>query len=64
MRREGFELTIGKPRVVTKEVDGVLNEPFERVTVDIPEEFVGNVTALLSQRRGSKIGRASCRERV
>ncbi len=55
MRREGFELTIGKPRVVTKEVDGVLNEPFERVTVDIPEEFVGNVTALLSQRRGSML---------
>jgi GTP-binding protein len=55
MRREGFELTIGKPRVVTKEVDGVLNEPFERVTVDIPEEFVGNATALLSQRRGSML---------
>ena len=55
MRREGFELTIGKPRVVTKEIDGVLNEPFERVTVDIPEEFVGNVTALLSQRRGSML---------
>jgi GTP-binding protein len=55
MRREGFELTIGKPRVVTKEIDGTVHEPFERVTVDIPDEFVGNVTALLSQRRGSML---------
>jgi len=55
MRREGFELTVGKPRVVTKEIDGKVHEPFERATIDIPEEFVGNVTSLLSQRKGSML---------
>ncbi|MBO0826290.1 MAG: translational GTPase TypA [Streptosporangiales bacterium] len=52
MRREGFELTVGKPQVVTREVDGKLQEPFERVTIDVPEEFVGVVTQLLGLRRG------------
>jgi GTP-binding protein len=52
MRREGFELTVGKPQVVTKEVDGVLHEPIERMTIDIPEEFVGAVTQLLAGRKG------------
>ena len=41
MRREGFELTVGKPRVLTREVDGVVHEPVDRVTVDVPEEFMG-----------------------
>ena len=52
MRREGFELTVGKPEVVTKEVDGVLHEPVERLTVDIPEEHVGAVTQMMGSRRG------------
>ena len=52
MRREGFELTIGKPQVVTKTVDGKLCEPFERLTVDIPEEYLGAVTQLLAMRKG------------
>ena len=41
MRREGFELTVGKPQVVTREIDGKLHEPVERMTVDVPEEYVG-----------------------
>jgi GTP-binding protein TypA/BipA len=52
MRREGFELTVGKPQVVTREIDGKLHEPFERVTIDVPEDFVGVVTQLLGLRRG------------
>ena len=52
MRREGFELTVGKPQVLIKEIDGVRQEPFERLTVDVPEEFSGTVTQLLSERRG------------
>ncbi|MDN6427054.1 translational GTPase TypA [Acidipropionibacterium jensenii] len=52
MRREGFELTIGKPQVVTREIDGKLNEPFERVTVDAPEEFMGTVTQMMGLRKG------------
>ncbi len=53
MRREGFELTVGKPEVVTRTIDGKLHEPTERVTVDIPEEHVGAVTQLLGERRGT-----------
>jgi GTP-binding protein len=52
MRREGFELTIGKPQVVTKIVNGVVQEPFERLTVDVPEEYLGAVTQLLAVRKG------------
>lgn len=52
MRREGFELTVGKPQVVTREIDGKLNEPFERVTVDCPEEFMGAVTQMMGLRKG------------
>ena len=52
MRREGFELTVGKPQVLTKIVDGALHEPAERVTIDIPEDHVGAVTQLLGERRG------------
>ncbi len=52
MRREGFELTVGKPQVVTKEIDGKLNEPMERMTIDIPEEHLGAVTQLMAQRKG------------
>ncbi|MDX6647005.1 MAG: GTP-binding protein, partial [Miltoncostaeaceae bacterium] len=52
MRREGFELTVGKPQVVTREVDGRLSEPVERVAIDVPEEFLGVVTQLLALRRG------------
>ena len=52
MRREGFELTVGKPQVVTKLVDGARHEPFEHVTIDVPEEFLGAVTQLMAQRKG------------
>ncbi len=52
MRREGFELTVGKPQVVTQIVDGKLREPFEKLTVDIPEEYMGVVSQLLGMRRG------------
>ena len=52
MRREGFELTIGKPQVVTRTVDGVLEEPYEYLTVDVPEEYLGAVTQLLAVRKG------------
>jgi GTP-binding protein len=56
MRREGFELTVGKPEVVTREIDGARCEPMERVTVDVPEEHVGTVTTLLATRKGSMLG--------
>ncbi len=52
MRREGFELTVGKPQVVTKEIDGVVHEPFERLSIDVPEAYVGVVTQLLGLRKG------------
>ncbi|MFU0804413.1 MAG: translational GTPase TypA [Pseudoclavibacter caeni] len=52
MRREGYELTVGKPQVVTKEVDGKTYEPVERLTIDVPEEHLGAVTQLLGERRG------------
>lgn len=52
MRREGFELTVGKPEVLTREIDGVLHEPMERLIVDIPEDVVGSVTQLLAVRKG------------
>ncbi len=52
MRREGFELTVGKPQVVTKTIDGKVHEPVERLTIDVPEDFVGVVTQLLGLRKG------------
>ncbi|BBY52756.1 GTP-binding protein [Mycolicibacillus koreensis] len=52
MRREGFELTVGKPQVVTRTIDGKLHEPFEHLTVDCPEEFVGSITQLAAARKG------------
>jgi GTP-binding protein len=52
MRREGFELTVGKPQVLTREVRGRLSEPVERVTIDVPEDYVGVVTQLLALRKG------------
>ncbi len=52
MRREGFELTVGKPQVVTRTIDGKLHEPIERLTVDIPDDYVGTVTQLMGLRRG------------
>ncbi|MFC7404983.1 translational GTPase TypA [Georgenia alba] len=52
MRREGFELTVGKPQVVTRTVDGVRQEPMERMTVDVPEEYLGTVTQLMAARKG------------
>jgi len=52
MRREGFELTVGKPQVVTKEINGKLHEPTERLTIDAPEEYLGSITELLAVRKG------------
>jgi GTP-binding protein len=52
MRREGYELTVGRPTVVTREVDGKVHEPVERLSVDVPEEYLGAVTSLLAVRKG------------
>jgi len=52
MRREGFELTVGKPQVVRREIDGKTHEPVERMSVDAPEEYVGVITQLLALRKG------------
>ncbi|EYT50141.1 translational GTPase TypA [Brachybacterium muris] len=52
MRREGFELTVGKPTVLTRQIDGVVQEPVERMTVDVPEEYLGTVTQLMAARKG------------
>ncbi|MEU6850989.1 translational GTPase TypA [Actinacidiphila alni] len=52
MRREGFELTVGKPEVVTKEINGKLHEPIERMTIDSPEEHLGAITQLMASRKG------------
>jgi GTP-binding protein len=52
MRREGFELTVGKPQVVTREINGKLHEPVERVAIDVPEDYLGVVTQLVALRKG------------
>jgi GTP-binding protein len=52
MRREGFELTVGKPQVLTKEIDGRVHEPVDRLTIDVPEDYLGVVTQLLALRKG------------
>ncbi len=52
MRREGFELTVGKPQVVTREINGKRHEPVERLSVDVPDEYVGALTQLLATRKG------------
>ena len=59
MRREGFELTVGKPQVVTKLVDGKVNEPMEHMTIDVPEEYLGGVTQLLAARKGRMVNMAN-----
>ncbi|WP_233531063.1 translational GTPase TypA [Antrihabitans sp. YC2-6] len=55
MRREGFELTVGKPQVVTRTVDGKIHEPFEELIVDVPEEHLGGITQLLAARKGKMV---------
>jgi GTP-binding protein len=55
MRREGFELSLSKPRIITRNVDGVLSEPLELAVVDVPDEYVGVVTEKLSARRGKMV---------
>ena len=55
MRREGFELTVGKPQVVTRTVDGKLHEPYEELTIDSPEEHLGAITQLLANRKGKMV---------
>ncbi|MGA1837882.1 translational GTPase TypA [Herbiconiux sp. 11R-BC] len=56
MRREGYELTVGKPQVVTKQVNGKTHEPFEHLTIDAPEEYLGAITQLLAARKGRMDG--------
>jgi GTP-binding protein len=55
MRREGYEMTVGKPQVVTREMGGVVHEPFERLTIDAPEEHLGVITQLLAVRKGRMV---------
>ena len=55
LRREGFELTVGRPEVVTREIDGKLNEPVEALTIDIPDDYVGVVTQLVALRKGRMV---------
>ncbi|HKQ42745.1 MAG TPA: translational GTPase TypA, partial [Pseudonocardia sp.] len=55
MRREGFEMTVGKPEVVTKTIDGKLHEPFEQLSADVPTEHLGAVTQLLASRKGELV---------
>jgi GTP-binding protein len=52
MRREGFELTVGQPHVLIRQIDGHRNEPFERLSIDVPEDYVGVVTQMLALRKG------------
>ncbi len=52
MRREGFELTVGQPQVVTREIDGKVHEPVERLAIDVPEDYVGVITQMLALRKG------------
>src|SRR3954471_14115978 len=59
MRREGYEFALGMPEVVVKDVDGVLSEPIERVSVDVPEQYVGSVTTRLGERRGKLVKMAN-----
>jgi GTP-binding protein len=59
MRREGFELTVGKPQVVTKTIDGKLHEPFEALTIDCPQDHVGAVTQLMAARKGRMVEMAN-----
>jgi GTP-binding protein len=60
MRREGFELTLGPPRIITKEMDGTTHEPLELVVIDVPEEYVGVVTEKLTSRRGRVVKLQGC----
>jgi len=55
MRREGFEMNVGKPQVVTREIDGKLHEPVESVSIDVPEEYLGAVSQLLATRKGQLV---------
>ena len=55
MRREGFELTVGKPQVLTREIDGKLHEPVERASLEVPEEYLGTITQLLAARKGRMV---------
>ncbi len=55
MRREGFEMTVGKPQVVTREIDGKVNEPIERVAIDVPDDYLGVVTQMMALRKGTLV---------
>jgi GTP-binding protein len=59
MRREGFELTVGKPQVVVRQVGGKVHEPYEHLTIDSPEEYLGAITQLLAARKGRMEGMAN-----
>jgi len=55
MRREGFELQVSQPRVIIKEIDGVRNEPFEELTIDVPDEYTGNIIETIAKRKGMMV---------
>ena len=55
MRREGYEITIGQPQVITKEIDGRKHEPYENLVVDVPAEYSGRVIDLVTQRKGEML---------
>ena len=59
MRREGYEMQLGNPEVVTKEIDGVVNEPYELVVIDVPDSFIGIVTERLGERRARMVKMAN-----
>jgi GTP-binding protein len=64
MRREGYELQVGQPRVITKDIDGVKHEPFEILSIDLPEEYSGRVIDLVTQRKGRMMSMEMKMERI
>ncbi|MFN8207354.1 MAG: translational GTPase TypA [Bacteroidales bacterium] len=64
MRREGYELQVGQPRVITKEIDGIKHEPFEILSIDLPEEYSGRVIDLVTQRKGRMMSMEMKMERI
>ncbi|MBQ6733046.1 MAG: translational GTPase TypA, partial [Paludibacteraceae bacterium] len=64
MRREGYELQVGQPQVIIKEIDGVKCEPFEQLTVNVPEEFSGKVIEMVSNRKGDMLSMETKNDRI
>lgn len=64
MRREGYELQVGQPQVIFKEIDGVKNEPIEELTVNVPEEYASKIIDMVTRRKGEMVKMESAGERV